>query len=211
MPRSISTRIVGMQRLLAICGIVGPILYAVVLITLGSLEPHYSHLSQSMSELGAVDARYNLIMNTAGFPLLGLLLIAFAIGLDRSIDKGRLSKIGPALVVVSGIALIMTGIFRCDPGCEDVTIIGKTHSAFAIIAALAMTLALLAIAPRLWGDDRWRSYVAYTMWTAVITLLVSAVYGFDVFESWEGALQRIAMALPLIWVEVMSIRLLRLS
>ncbi len=198
------------QRLLAICGITGPILYAIVVIILGFLEPGYSHAAQSMSELGAVGARYATIMNTAGFPLLGLLIIVFALGLDRGIRDGKGAKIGPALVAVSGAALVMTGIFRCDPGCVDVTMVGTTHSVFAVIAAFAMLLAPLAISPRLKRDERWKSYLAYSVATAVIALLVTAVYGFNVFESWEGALQRISMGIPLIWVEVMALKLLRL-
>ena len=199
------------QRLLAICGITGPILYAIVVIVLGSLEPDYSHAAQSMSELGAVGARYAIIMNTAGFPLLGLLIIAFALGLDRGIRDGKGAKLGPALVAISGAALVMTGIFRCDPGCVDVTMVGTTHSVFAVIAAFAMLLAPLAISPRLKRDERWKSYLAYSVATTVIALLVSAVYGFNVFESWEGALQRISMGIPLIWVEVIAIKLLLLS
>lgn len=44
------------QRLLAICGIIGPVSYAIVLITLGSLELGYSHVTQTMSTLGAAGA-----------------------------------------------------------------------------------------------------------------------------------------------------------
>ena len=206
-----STQADSSQRLLAICGIVGHILYAIVLIILGFLEPGYNHATQSMSELGAVGARHAIIMNTAGFPLLGILIIAFALGLDRGIRDGKEAKTGPALVTVSGAALVMTGIFRCDPGCVDVTTVGITHSVFAVIAAFAMLLAPLAISPRLKRDNRWKSYLAYSVATVVVALLVSAVYGFNVFEPWKGALQRISMGVPLIWVEVMAVKLLRLS
>ncbi|MFQ5833372.1 MAG: hypothetical protein ACE5H4_11755 [Candidatus Thorarchaeota archaeon] len=43
---------------LVMAGIVGPVIYAVVLVGLGLLEPGYDPISQSMSELGAVDAPY---------------------------------------------------------------------------------------------------------------------------------------------------------
>ena len=205
------TRLVNVQRLLAICGIAGPVLYVIVLITLGALEPNYSHLSQTMSELGAVDAKYSIVMNTAGFSLLGLLLIAFAISLDCGIGTSRFSKLGPALLVLLGLISIMIGIFPCDPDSLEVTTTGKIHTAFVVMAVITMTLALLAISPRLWGDDRWRSYVAYTLWTVLMMLIVAAIYRFGVFESWKGALERILMAVPLIWMEVMAIRLFRLS
>lgn len=199
------------QRLLAICGIIGPIFYTIVVITLGLLQPSYNHFTQSMSELGAVGAPNAITMNIAGFILLGLLMIAFAFGLHHGISDGKGSKIGPALVAVSGAALVMTGIFPCDPGCVDVSMVGITHSIFAMIAALAMILAPLSIFQRLKKDSRWQGYLVYSLVTVVVALALSAVYGFNVFEPWKGALQRVSMGVPLLWVEVMAIRLLRLS
>jgi len=80
-----------------------------------------------------------------------------------------------------------------------------------MIAGFAIILAPLALSPRLKRDDRWQRYLAYSLGTVVVALLVSAVYESDVFESWKGALQRISMAVPFIWVEVMAIKLLRVS
>jgi len=113
MPKS-GNRPDSTQRLLAICGITGPILYTIVVIVLGLLRPDYDHVMQSMSELGEVGSSNAIIMNTAGFALLGVLMIAFAFGLHRDISGGNGSKIGPALVALSGTALVITGIFPCD-------------------------------------------------------------------------------------------------
>jgi len=198
------------QKLLAVCGIAGPVIYTIVIVVLGSLEPNYSHLSQTMSELGAADARYSIVMNTAGIPLLGILIIAFATGLDRDISANRFSKFGPAFLAVSGLCLIIIGFFPCDTG-DDMTFSGRTHNALAIAATVTMILSLLSFSPRLRVDERWRNYFTYTMCTVLVTLVFAALYAFHVFESWEGALQRISMAVPLIWIEVMSIKLLRLS
>jgi hypothetical membrane protein len=208
MSESQSDRALSLQ---AICGIIGPISYAVVVIALGFFQPGYNHVTQSMSELGAVDAPNAILMNTAGFALLGLLLIAFAVGLHRSIGKGKGSKIGPALVAVSGAALVMTGIFPCDPGCVDVSDVGVMHSVFAMVAAFAMMLAPLFLSPRLKKDSRWQGYLAYSLVTVVVAAVFATMMMFPTFEPWKGALQRISMGVPLLWVEVMAIRLLRLS
>ncbi len=193
-------------KFLAVCGIIGPITYVIVLVTLGFLQPDYNCVKQSMSELGAIGAPYALIMNTIGFPLLGLLIIAFALGLHRGI-KGRL-KTGPMLMVLSGFSLIMTGIFPCDPGCVDVTISGLFHSIFATIAAFSMILAPLFLLPRLKKDRRWQGYVNYSIVSLIAATLVSAMYGSMAFEQWTGVLQRISMGIMLLWVEIMAIRLL---
>lgn len=206
-----STRPDITQRLLAICGITGPILYTILVITLGFLEPGYSHITQTMSELGAVGAQYANIMNTAVFPLSGLLIFVFAFRLHRDISNGKYSKIGPTLIAVSGAALVMTGIFRCDPGCEDITTVGTTHSIFATIAAIPMIFGALAISPRLKRDNRWHDYAAYSLITVVVAVASSILFVLDVFEPWVGVLQRISMGVMLLWIEVMSIKLLRLS
>jgi len=119
--------------LVATCGIIGPILFTVVLAILGLFRHGYSHVSQLMSELGEVGAPNALVMNTAGLTLLGLLMVAFAFGLHRGISEGKGSKVGPALIAASGTALAMTGIFPCDPGCVGVTPTGRIHSIAATI------------------------------------------------------------------------------
>jgi hypothetical membrane protein len=197
--------------LTTICGILGPVFYFIVIAVVGYLHPSYSHISQSMSELGSVDAPYAVIINTLGFPLLGLFMIAFSIGIDRGIEKNRASKVGPALVTLSGLALIMTGIFRCDPGCVDVTWAGFTHSIFATTAAISFSIAPIFIAVRQWSDSRWKRYSLFSWLIAIITLLLSMLYSLDIFESYVGLLQRVSMGLPLVWMEIISIRLLRIS
>ena len=206
-----STRSDTTQRLLATCGIVGPISYAIVVIILGFLQPGYNHITHRLSELGEASGQNAIVMNTAGVALLGILMVAFAFGLHRGIGEGKGSKIGPALLALSGAAWVMTGIFPRDPVWGDVSMVGITHSVFTIISAVAMILALLALSPRLNRDSLWRGYQYYSLATAIVAGVISAVYGFKVLEQWIGALQRVLMGVLLLWVEVMAIRLLRLS
>jgi len=198
-------------RLAAIAGILGPILYAVVIVVIGALQSGYSHISQSMSELGAVDAPYKLVINTLGFPLLGLFMIAFAIGIDLGMERNRASRVGPALIIISGLSLILTGVFPCDTGCIDITWTGTTHSVFATISAISFSIAPIFIAIRQWSDTRWRRYIAFSWLIAIITLLLSILYSMEIFESYVGLMQRVSMGLPLLWMEVMSIKQLRIS
>lgn len=195
------------QRVLALCGMAGPIAYAVVVAVLGYLEPDYSHVTQSMSELGAVCAQYAVVMNTAGLPLLGVLLMAFALGLLRGVVDSRTLRVGTALVALSGFSLVMTAVFPCDPGCIDVSTTGKTHSVFATIAAFALLVGNLFLAPAVWRDNRWRGYARYTFASAMVAMAVSALYGLGLIDGLDGALQRASMGVSLVWVEVMAVRL----
>ncbi len=195
------------RRILSVCGIAGPIIFAVIVLTLGFLTPGYSHVRDFMSELGAVDAPYGFVMSFAGLVLLGILVIAFSVGLHRGIKEG--SVIGPALLVMSGFSLAATGVFRCDPGCIDISLIGRLHSAFAMLAGFAFIAAMFFIALRLRDDRDWRSYWAYSVATGALTFVFSLLLMSA--GDWAGLMQRISMGLPLLWMEVMAIRLFRLK
>jgi hypothetical membrane protein len=199
------------RQLLALCGMIGPILYAIMVVVLGSLWPGYDHVTQSMSELGAVGAPHAIYMNTMGFPLLGALLIAFSLGLYRNVRKGKSTKIGCALIATSGFALIMTGIFPCDASCIDITNTGTTHSIFATISALVMMVAPLVLLPALGNDIRWHNYTYFSLIVGLIVCVLSAVYGLYLVRVDEGIMQRLSMGMALFWVEIMAMKLFTLS
>ena len=186
----------SVQRLLAVCGIIGPILFTIVLVILGFFQSGYNHVTQHMSELGAVNAPYAIVMN------------------DNGIHDGKspiIGKIGPTLVVVSGIEFAMTGFFPCDPGCVTVSTVGSIHGNVAFIARFALIIAPLLIVQRLVKDRRWHNYHIYSLTIVGVALFLAAVYNFNVFENLNGALQRASFGIPLLWVETMSIKLLRIS
>ena len=199
----------NMYRYLAFCGVIAPILFTVVLLILGFVQPEYSHVTQYISELGAVDAPYALVMNTVGIPLLGVLIIAFAFALDRGVNKVEGLKIGPILVVISGFSFVLCGIFICDPDCIPVSTVGILHGYMCFIAQFALIFAPFFMFHRLARDDRWGNYHIYSLMIAVIALLVAVVYKFYGFGDLTGVIQRISFGVPLLWVEVMAIKLLR--
>ena len=199
------------QWLLALCGILGPIFYTIIVIILGFLWPGYNHVSQFMSELGATGAPNAIIMNIFGFILLGILMIAFSFGLYRNVSKGKVTTISSALIVVSGISLVAVAFFPCNLGCVNISFTGKMHGVFATIPGVAMALAPLIIAQQFKDDSRWENYWLYTLVTGIVTAILGLAFLFIVIEGWMGAFQRISMGIPLLWMEVISIRLIRLS
>lgn len=63
-------------------------------------------MSQSMSELGALNGPHFWIMNIFGFQLLGIFLVFFVFGLKSHIYSDFQSKIGSILILIGGISLI---------------------------------------------------------------------------------------------------------
>ncbi|MBN1861153.1 MAG: DUF998 domain-containing protein [Candidatus Thermoplasmatota archaeon] len=199
----------NVYRYLAFCGVIAPILFIFVILALGFMQPEYNHITQYMSELGAVDAPYAVIMNTVGVPLLGVLIIAFAFVLNHGVNNGNGSVIGPILVVISGGSFILCGIFICDPDCIPISTVGIIHGYMCLIAQFALILAPFFMLHSLARDDKWCNYHIYSLTIAVLAVCMAILYNLDVFSDVTGLIQRISFGVPLLWVEIMSIKLLR--
>lgn len=199
------------RKLLAICGIIGPILYTIVMVVVGLLRPGYNHFTQYMSELGEVGGLNAIIMNIAGFVMLGLLMIAFAFGLHRGIGEGRGSKMGPTLIAVAGAGAALIALFPVDPSSMTPSFTGIMHGVSAMLLGVGMVLAPFAVANRLKYDQRWKGYRLYSLATGVVSAIIGVIFFSNALEGWMGLLQRVALGVPLLWVEVMAIKLLRLS
>ena len=199
-------------RLLAISGIIGPILFTTVMYTLGFLQPGYSHITQPDSELGTVGAPYAIIMNI-NFIVSGLLGVAFAFGLHRGIGGGG-SKVGPALLAVAAAGVVGTGIFPTNLA-EPQSFTAVMHRLVSFPGSIAAMLAPIVISRRLKRDSLWQGYRSYSLVTGVVAigtfllLLVGFRLGF--ITPWVGAVQRLLLGVLLLWGEVMAIRLLRVS
>lgn len=207
------TQIDGISRLLAICGIIGPIFFTTVVVILGLLRPGYSHLAQAVSELGEVGAP-NAIVQDINFIMLGLLTLAFAFGLHLGIGAGRGSKIGPALLAVFAVvAGVGNGLLPCDPGCKFVTLTGIMHNITGLTGFVAFIATALTIARRLREDSLWQRYSSYSLVTGVfaVLFLVLFILSSEFFPAWRGGFQRLFVGAMLLWIELMAIRLFQVS
>ena len=81
------------QAVLAFSGVAAPVLFAIAVVILAALRTDYSHLSGTLSGLGAVGAP-NAAFFTAAAVVFGALLVAFAVGLHRGIGEGKGSRVG---------------------------------------------------------------------------------------------------------------------
>ena len=196
-------------RFLALAGVAGPFVYAAVVAVLGRLYPGYSHLSQTMSELGAADAPHALIMNIAGLGLLGIMIMAFAAALHQGSSQSGRTIFGTVLIAASGAALVMTAVFPCDTGGE-ITTAGRLHGVFAAVGSVCMVVGMLITAFILYKDSQWRDCAILSVTIALLASALAALYGLDIIEGWKGALQRVSMGVALLWVVVVAVRLLRL-
>jgi len=158
------------QKLFALSGILAPIIFTAVVIILAALRPDYSHVSQTISELGERGGGPNaIVMKTAGFMLPGLLFIAFAIGLHRGISRGRGSRIGPILLGIFGGGLVGSGIFSTDPNPFSLSI-----SLISLEAMEVLLFSQLQSPPSSYGERARATLVLSSMFAA--SLIVSSLF-----------------------------------
>ena len=198
------------QKILAICGIIAPIIFAIIVIIAGLLRPDYSHLTNFVSELGAVGAP-NAIIQRINFVLVGILIVAFTFGLHRGIGDGKGSIIGPLLIAIFGLSALVSGIFSTDP-IQPGSFSEIMHQMSSAIGSTAAIIAFFIISERLGKDILWRRYRYFSIVIAFVAIVVSLV-GVGVLGvlGVPGLAQRLFLAMLFLWIEVMAIRLFQIS
>ncbi len=200
-----------LQKLLALAGIVGPCIFVVGIWIFGLIRPGYDPFRQHISELGEIGSSNAEIFNIVVFLGLGLLMIAFSIGLKRGINDGKISKFVPILIAASGFGWIGASIFSCDQACVTVSVTGKMHNLSAIVALFGMMIAPFGIRSQLKKDPRWESYRLFSLVMGIVALICTAIMFSTAvipsLEPYRGLIQRLAFYPPLLWMGVMAIRL----
>lgn len=197
------------MRMLALGGVAGPLLFVAIVVAGGLLHGDYSHVSQTISELGEDGAEYAALQNF-NFIMLGAVVLGFSWALASVIGGSRL---GPALVGFFGLSsLIANGLLPCDPGCEGQTTVALLHIVTAIAGFLAALAGMFVLARRWQGEPEWRSHGSFTRGAAFVTLAGLAAFivtqAAEV-ESVDGLVQRIFVATLLTWIVVTAARLYR--
>jgi len=145
-------------------------------------------------------------MNTLGLGLLGFMFFGFALVLHDYLGAGKLGILGTGLIILSGMGLVLSAAYPCDPGCIDVTTTVKLHSIAVTVAAVPMSFAPIVV-----SSYFSRRLNIYLITSGVLIGFVSLLNMNPEYAPIQGALQRIGIGLALIWMEVVSLRVLGAS
>ncbi len=195
--------------LVALAGILGPIVLGIADLTAGLSEPGYNPIRDSISSLALTPMGW---LQTVGFLTVGLLAEVFVVGLFFSIKRGRNFGISAAILVCFGFGLLLIGAFRTDPIGTSHTIEGTIHHVTAVAVFWLFPIACLLLAPSLKKDPHWQNLFIYTIIASALALVFMIVQiWLPTSLSWFGLYERILVWNTVIWIEVMAIQLLRLS
>ncbi len=205
------------RRTLALCGVLAPIAFTLVVVVLGAITPGYSHVRDVISVLGGTEAPYGAVQD-ANFLVCGLLLVAYAVGLHRGLTGGRGSRWGPGLLALAGVGLAGAGLFPVATG-SDISVIDWSartstyHQLSSVVFFLGTIASMYILSRRFRHDPRWEGYDRYTRWASVVALGLVLLYsltgsdGAGLFP--DGLLQRLFIGWVGVWVEVTAIHLFR--
>ncbi len=189
-------------RMAALGGVIGPILFAVMVIVNGVVYDGYSHVGQKISELGGEGAEYAILQNI-NFVMIGVLTIGFSWALARDLGPPYL---GPALIGIFGLfSSIANGLLPCDVGCQGETTVGLLHNVTGLSGFIAAIVGMFVLARRWRDDPTWQSHARFTR--AVALVAVGSLAWFVITQALDtqslaGLAQRIFAGGLLLWIAV---------
>lgn len=191
--------------------------YILLIITLGELEPGFSHLTTAMSLLGGAPDLRGQAFNF-GVAITGMLVIVFGIGLRQQLPSKITAKIGCVLLIIGGMGLIGAGYFHCNEGCKNIlaepNAVGQLHIAMSLIAGIGTGLAPLFVWLAVRGSEKWKGLAKPTLMAAILANLPGITFWFTIFtgfrlHSVEGLIQRLGFVVVLIWIFLVAVQMWR--
>ncbi len=198
-------------RFYALCGMIAPIFFACMVIIEQSVVPDYSWISQHISDLGAY-ALYGsyAILQNLNFWIFGILVVVFALGFGRGFPQSRAVT---ASLAIFGMMALSAGLFPDEPFPFP----GVIHDVVSIVGFVAVILCQFLVWLRLRHVDAeqenlWGRYRTYSLVSGVLSIVLligppESIAGVVV----TGLKQRAFIVVPWSWVEVMALKLFRLS
>lgn len=184
-------------------GWIAPLWFALAVWLFG-LREGYEPALRSVGDLGAVDAPQALLFNLAGFIVPGLLLMVFALALERAMGRdgaGRGGRLGTGLLMISALAFAAQGVFAFDPNELD-GVDSQRHAsalAFALLGLMAGAMFVAASVRRLSG---WRVLATFGPALAAVLLafLVQPPQAWlPMLEGRIGHAQRLVLGVYFLW------------
>ena len=207
-------------KTLLTCGVIAGPLFVIAFLVEGITRAHYDPLRHPVSSLALGDWGWT---QSANFVVVGLLMLAFAIGLRRALRPLGGPTWGPLLVGAYAIGLLGAGAFVADPvngyppGTPDKRLHysphGVLHDMFSTLVFLGLPAAC-AVFGRWFAARGKRGWVTYSAVTGVVFLgafiLSSAGFGqAEGLVDLAGLFQRVALIAGFGWLTLLAVRFLR--
>ena len=182
----------NIYQILAICGMLSPIVYTAMWIVGGTLRSDYSHIKHDISSLFAVGAPNKQLMQTF-IIISSVLLFIFYLGLHEALKDGG-SIIGPYLFIIASILGILIALFfPLDEGGEIITWRGKMHLILVILMGILTIAGMIALWFRLKEVSAWSTFATYSLVSAIAALILMIISSIFIKGQYRGLLERLGV------------------
>ncbi|MCY4364711.1 MAG: DUF998 domain-containing protein [Chloroflexi bacterium] len=158
-----------------------------------SLKTQYSHLSQYISELNAVDTAWSWQIGYLGFVPLGLFGLVLLLIVEPRARLSGISRIGCWLLIAEPIAYVGSALAPCDLGCPSTGSLSQNvHNILSAITLVVTTAGLVLL-----YFNRTIPLSKRAGWLVLATTFI-VLYSLALvpdFAIWRGLLQRLAEAM----------------
>ena len=180
-------------QILAICGILSPIVYTAMWILGGRLQSDYSHIRDDISSLFAVGAPNKRLMQSF-IIVSSFLLFLFYIGLNEGLNDVGGSIVGPLLFLIGSVlGILIAFFFPLDVGGEIITWRGKMHLILVITMGILTIAGMIALWFRLNMNPDWSTFAIYSLISAIVALILLIISGMFIKGKYRGLLERIGV------------------
>ena len=181
------------QKIYAICGMISPVIFNMIWILGGILQPGYSHIRDDVSSLMALGAPYKLlfdIMNIIEF----ILMIIFLIGLILVMKELEGAIVGPVILLIGNIlGLTVPIFFPLNYGGEPTGITGTMHLIIVMMTGFIAMGGMIAMWRGLRKVDEWNGYDVYSLITFILTLFFTMILVITVGSELMGLTERLVI------------------
>jgi hypothetical membrane protein len=206
-------------KLLLFCGVIAGPLFTIAWIVEGATRTDYNPLRHPISSLSIGEMGWT---QAANFLITGLLTLAFAFGLRRTLKSYGGSAWGPLLIGAVGIGLLGAGIFVTDPmngyppGTPNLSLqyslAGRLHRLFSALVFLGLPSASFVFS-RFFVRRGSRNWAIYSVVTGIAFLILFIVTGagfaqVETLVDYAGLFQRITLTIGWAWLTLLAIYML---
>jgi hypothetical protein len=198
-------------RAAGVCGLLALVTVSVGWIGGALAQPDaYSSADDDLSDLGALTANKAWIYNQIGDNLTGILITLFGLGLWRALGPDVLGRIGAGSVMLTGLGVLLDGVFRLDcrgidRGCTNDSWHSSAHkmnNRFTVAATIAAPF-ILAFAFR--RIPEWRG-----AWLPSLAAVPASIACGVLFSGLgDGAAVRATTMTWFVWLVFLAVRLVR--
>jgi len=210
MVKSAMTRHLMVRKALLVCGIVSSLLYVIATIVGAMRWEGYNSISQTVSELSAIDAPSRPFVIPL-FLTYSVLVIAFGLGVWASSREKRALRVMAGLLIVYGVVCLLGPFTPMHLRGVEPTLTDTLHLIGAAVDVLLIFL-IIGFGTNAFG----KRFRLYSIGTMLVLLVVGALAGSDgprvaanLPTPWAGVTERINIFGFMLWVAVLAIALLR--